>query len=81
MRKDRADSRRLAMEYGFRLIYRKPFNEILADEQSSRDFGPLLGRMGVVNDRGESAMDADQWEAASTSFLFSSRPLCCVRSS
>jgi len=39
----------------------------LTEEQSSRDFGPLLGKMGVVNTSGESAMDADQWEAASES--------------
>jgi hypothetical protein len=25
----------------------------------------LLGKMGVLNDQGESMMDGDQWEAAS----------------
>ena len=57
----------LAMEYKLRLIYKKPFNDVLQEEQSSRDFGPLLGRMGVVDEQGQSAMNADQWEAASES--------------
>lgn len=62
----------LAAEYRLRLVYNKAFNEVLEEEQSSRDFGPLLGKMGVVNDRKESAMDADQWEAANlyTAFAF-----------
>lgn len=51
------------------MVYRKSFNEILQEEQSSRDFGPLLGKMGVINHEGQSAMDANQWEAASTSFF------------
>ncbi|WVW80041.1 hypothetical protein I302_102014 [Kwoniella bestiolae CBS 10118] len=54
----------LAMEYRLRLIYKKPFHDILQEEKGSRDFGPLLGKMGVVNDQGESSMDEDQWEAA-----------------
>lgn len=37
------------------------------EEQTSRDFGPLLARMGVVDERGQSAMDENQWEAASES--------------
>lgn len=49
------------------LSYRKTFNEVLQEEQSSRDFGPLLSRMGVVDENGQSAMDANQWEAASES--------------
>lgn len=53
------------MEYGLRLVYKKPFHQVLAEEQDSADFGLLLQRMGVVNPQGESAMDADQWEAAS----------------
>jgi len=56
---------RLAGEYGLRLIYKKRFHEVLEEEQSSRDFGPLLKKMGVLNDLGESSMDEDQWEAAS----------------
>lgn len=55
----------LAAEYRLRLIYKKQFNDILTEEAPSRDFGPLLGKMGVLNDQGESMMDGDQWEAAS----------------
>lgn len=54
----------LASESGLRLVYKKAFHEILQEEKDSRDFGPLLGKMGVLNEYGESAMDADQWEAA-----------------
>jgi mRNA (guanine-N7-)-methyltransferase len=57
----------LAAEYKLRLLYKRAFSEVLSEEQSSRDFGPLLGKMGVVNEQGQSAMDADQWEAASRS--------------
>lgn len=55
----------LAAEYGLEVVYRKTFNDVLQEEQGSRDFGPLLGKMGVINEHGESAMDSDQWEAAS----------------
>lgn len=55
----------LAREYGLELVYRKTFNDILVEEQASTDFGPLLGKMGVINAVGDSAMDEDQWEAAS----------------
>ncbi|GFZ42672.1 mRNA (guanine-N(7)-)-methyltransferase [Saitozyma sp. JCM 24511] len=54
----------LAAEYRLRLIYKKQFNDILTEEAPSRDFGPLLGKMGVLNEHGESMMDGDQWEAA-----------------
>ncbi|WWD16610.1 hypothetical protein CI109_101038 [Kwoniella shandongensis] len=60
----------LAMEYKLKIVYKKPFHDILQDEQASRDFGPLLGKMGVVNADGESAMDADQWEAANLYMAF-----------
>ena len=58
----------LAEEYGLELVYKEPFANILAQEQESRDFGGLLTKMGVLNYQGESAMDADQWEAASRSW-------------
>lgn len=60
----------LAREYGLELVYQKTFNDILQEEQSSRDFGPLLGKMGVINEDGESAMDTDQWEAANLYMAF-----------
>lgn len=61
----------LAGEYGLDLEYRKTFNDVLQEEQGSRDFGPLLGKMGVINEHGESAMDSDQWEAANLYMAFS----------
>ncbi|WVQ74535.1 hypothetical protein IAR50_004136 [Cryptococcus sp. DSM 104548] len=54
----------LAAEYNLRLVYKREFHEILSEEKDTRDFGPLLGKMGVLNEYGESAMDGDQWEAA-----------------
>jgi mRNA (guanine-N7-)-methyltransferase len=50
-----------------RLTYKEPFHNVLQEEQGSRDFGPLLSKMGVVDAMGSSAMDANQWEAASES--------------
>ena len=41
----KAVANRLAAEYRLRLVYNKAFNEVLEEEQSSRDFGPLLGKM------------------------------------
>lgn len=58
-------TKRLAAEYDLQLVYKKAFNEILSEEQSSRDFGPLLAKMGVLNAEGASNMDEAQWEAAS----------------
>jgi hypothetical protein len=58
---------RLASEYGLHLVYKKSFSEILDEEQTSRDFGPLLAKMGVLDQQGVSNMDEDQWEAASKS--------------
>lgn len=55
----------LANEYKLRLVYKKAFHEVLTEEQNSRDFGGLLRKMGVINEIGASAMDGDQWEAAS----------------
>ncbi|WVR03912.1 hypothetical protein IAU60_000911 [Kwoniella sp. DSM 27419] len=60
----------LAMEYRLRLVYKKPFHDVLQEEKETRDFGPLLGKMGVVNEYGESAMDEDQWEAANLYMAF-----------
>ena len=51
------------------MIYKRIFGDVLAEEQESRDYGPLLGKMGVIDSKGNSAMDADQWEAASAYFV------------
>lgn len=61
----KSSSDSLATEYHLKLVYKKTFNEVLQEEQGSRDFGPLLSKMGVINAEGESAMTPDQWEAAS----------------
>jgi len=37
------------------------------DEHRHPEYKPLLHRMKVVNERDESAMDEDQWEAAGAS--------------
>ena len=36
------------------------------ENQDHSEYGPLMVRMKVVDENGESAMDEDQWEAAST---------------
>jgi mRNA (guanine-N7-)-methyltransferase len=56
---------RVAKEYGLSLVYRKEFHEIFQEESENPDFGLLLKKMRVVDENGESAMDEDQWDAAS----------------
>jgi len=56
----------LAAEYGLRLLYKKEFHEIFAEEQDHKEYGPLLTRMKVRTPEGDSDLDEDQWEAAST---------------
>jgi hypothetical protein len=62
---------RLAGTYGLRLVYKKEFHEVFQEEQDSPEFGPLLKRLGVVNNDDETSMDEDQWEAASMFQLIS----------
>ena len=59
---------RLAAEYQLKLIYKAEFHDVYADHVEHPDFGPLLQRMNVVDAKGESQMDEDQWEAASMLF-------------
>lgn len=61
---------RMADEYGLRLLYKEEFHSIFAEHQDHDEFGELLIRMKVVDSNGESAMDEDQWEAASTWAVF-----------
>ena len=63
---------RLAGEYGLRLKYVKEFHEVFSENSEHPDFKPLLQHMKVVDANGESQMDEDQWEAASTSLHASS---------
>ena len=45
----------------------KEFHEVFSENCEHQDFKPLLQHMKVVDANGESQMDEDQWEAASTS--------------
>ncbi|CAG8716585.1 12642_t:CDS:2, partial [Acaulospora colombiana] len=54
----------LTKEYGLSLVYKKEFHEIFQEEQEDPEFSTLLKKMKVVDDKNESAMDEDQWDAA-----------------
>ncbi len=56
---------RMAAEYHLNLLYMKEFHQVFEEHQEHPEFKPLMLRMKVVDDNGESAMDEDQWEAAS----------------
>jgi len=58
---------RLAAKYDLYPVYRKEFHELFEEFQENPEFKPLLQRMNVVDANGETEMDEDQWEAASTS--------------
>lgn len=67
---------RLASEYGLTLLYKEEFHQVFQEHQEHPEFKPLLVRMKVVDNEGASAMDEDQWEAASeylNFFLLESR--------
>lgn len=57
---------RLAAEYGLELIYKDEFHYLYQTEQDHPEFGQLLRKMKVLDLEGNSQMDAEQWEAAST---------------
>jgi len=65
----------LAEEHGLQLLERKEFHDIFTEQQNHKDYGPLLKRMKVVDDQGDSQMDEDQWEAANiyVGFVFEKR--------
>jgi hypothetical protein len=56
----------MAAEYDLVPIYKEEFHQVFDEHQEHPEFGPLMVRMKVVDANGESAMDEDQWEAAST---------------
>jgi hypothetical protein len=64
------DFHSLAKEYSLLPIYKEEFHNIYTEESEDPDFGQLLKTMKVVDGDGSSAMNEDQWEAASA--LFSS---------
>jgi mRNA (guanine-N7-)-methyltransferase len=61
------DISRLAEEYNLHPIYKKEFHEVFEEFQEHNEFRSLLQKMNVVDANGETEMDEDQWEAASTS--------------
>lgn len=60
----------LALEYGLRMIYRSEFHDVFALERRDPEYGPLLQKMKVVNSRGDSEMNEDQWHAANIYIAF-----------
>lgn len=57
----------LAADYSLRPIYKEEFHQIFAEHSEQEEFKELMVRMKVVDANGESAMNEDQWEAASES--------------
>lgn len=55
----------MATEYGLQLKYKEEFHAVFEEHQEHPEFGPLMVRMKVVEQNGESSMNEDQWEAAS----------------
>jgi len=60
----------LAAEYGLYPLYRKEFHEVFEENKEHPEFEPLLQRMKVVDVRGETDMDEDQWEAVNIYIAF-----------
>ncbi|KAF7440741.1 mRNA cap guanine-N7 methyltransferase [Pleurotus ostreatus] len=60
----------MAAEYHLNLLYMKEFHQVFEEHQEHPEFKPLMLRMKVVDDNGESAMDEDQWEAANIYIAF-----------
>jgi len=58
----------LAAEYSLYPIYKEEFHQIFAEHSEQKEFKELMVRMKVVDANGESAMDEEQWEAASEPF-------------
>ncbi|KAF8298356.1 hypothetical protein DL93DRAFT_2161122 [Clavulina sp. PMI_390] len=68
----------LAAEYGLELIYKEDFHTIYEREQEPAEFRQLLTSMKVVDGRGESALNQDQWDAASWEKCKSSFKIFCT---
>ncbi|VDB99979.1 unnamed protein product, partial [Peniophora sp. CBMAI 1063] len=61
---------RLAAEYGLHPIYKREFHDVFDEFREHAEFEPLLQRMKVVDQNGETDMDEDQWEAANIYVMF-----------
>jgi hypothetical protein len=66
---------RMAEEYGLIVEYKEEFHQVFDEYREHPEFRPLMLRMKVVDSNGESAMDEDQWEAASANELPSYVPM------
>jgi mRNA (guanine-N7-)-methyltransferase len=66
----------MAAEYKLVVKYKEEFHQVFEGNQEDKEFGPLLVRMKVVDENGESSMDEDQWEAANIyiAFAFEKQP-------
>jgi mRNA (guanine-N7-)-methyltransferase len=56
---------RLSLEFGLELLYKREFHQVFDEHQSHPEFGPLMVRMKVKQENGDSIMTEDQWDAAS----------------
>lgn len=59
----------MASEYKLDLQYKSDFHDVYAEHCDHEEYGPLLQRMFVVDAKGKSQMDEDQWETASSFFI------------
>ncbi|KAG8966861.1 mRNA cap guanine-N7 methyltransferase [Tulasnella sp. 419] len=60
----------LAAEYGLVVKSKQQFHEVYEENHNHREFRPLLQKMKVIDENGESHMDEDQWEAANIYVAF-----------
>ena len=70
---------RLAAEYELHVVYKEDFHDVFQENQEIPEFQQLMVRMKVVDANGESAIDEEQWEAASACNLMISH--CLKRTS
>ena len=68
----------MAADYGLHPVYKEEFHQVFEEHQDHPDFKPLLVRMKVVDNEGASAMDEDQWEAASELICLTSATMLMV---
>src|SRR5258706_11213568 len=57
----------IAKQHNLCLLYKCEFHHIYLEEHAHPKYGPLLRWMRVVDEREESMMDEDQWDAAGAS--------------
>ncbi|KLO18784.1 guanine-N(7)-methyltransferase [Schizopora paradoxa] len=65
----------MASEYKLEVQYRSEFHDVYAEHCDHEEYGPLLQRMKVVDAKGESQMDEEQWDAANVYIAFAFKKL------